>query len=52
MLSSIMASLINTTFHLVVFVLLSDNQSLRSAGDKDRRSKRFCSNAELCLSFT
>ena len=42
MLSSIMASLINATFHSVVFVvLLSNNQSLRSAGDNDRRSKRF-----------
>ena len=30
----------------------SNNQRLRSAGDNDRRSKRFCSSAVLCVSFT
>jgi len=30
----------------------SNNQRLRSAGDNDRRSKRFWSNAVLCVSFT
>ena len=30
----------------------SNNQRLRSAGDNDRRSKRFCSIAVLCVSFT
>ena len=30
----------------------SDNQRLGSAGDNDRRSKRFCSSAVLCVSFT
>ena len=30
----------------------SNNQRLRSAGDNDRRSKRFWSSAVLCVSFT
>ena len=30
----------------------SNNQRLRSAADKDGRSKRFCSNDVLCVSFT
>ena len=30
----------------------SNNQRLRSAGDNDRKSKRFCSIAVLCPSFT
>ena len=29
----------------------SNNQMLGSAGDNERRSKRFCSNALLCVSF-
>ena len=29
-----------------------NNQRLRSAGDNDQKSKRFCSSAVLCLSFT
>ena len=29
-----------------------NNQRLRSAGDNDRRAKRFCSSAVLCVSFT
>ena len=31
--------------------LTSNNQRLRSAGDNDQRSKRFCSIAVLCVSF-
>ena len=27
-------------------------EAIRSAGDNDRRSKRFCSSAVLCVSFT
>ena len=30
----------------------SNNQRLRSVGNNDRRSKRFCSIAVLCISFT
>ena len=30
----------------------SKTQRLRNVGDNDRRSKRFCSNAVLCASFT
>ena len=30
----------------------SNNQRLQSAGESNRRSKRFCSNAVLCVSFT
>ena len=30
----------------------SNNQRLRSMGDNNRRSKRFCPNAVLCVSFT
>ena len=33
-------------------IITSNNQRLGSAGDNDRRSKRFCSNAVLCVSFT
>ena len=33
-------------------VQTSNNQRLRSAGDNDRRSKRFCSSAVLCVNFT
>ena len=32
--------------------ITSNNLSLGSAGDNDRMSKRFCSNAVLCVSFT
>ena len=32
-------------------VKTSNNERLESAGDNDRRSKRFCSNAVLCVSF-
>ena len=28
-----------------------NNQRLRSVGDNDRRSKRFCSSSVLCVSF-
>ena len=34
------------------FIRTSNNERLRSAGNNDRRSKRFCSNAVLCVSFT
>ena len=34
-----------------LFYYTSDNQRLRSAGDNNRRSKRFFSNAVLCVSF-
>ena len=30
----------------------SNSQRLKSAGDNDRRSKRFCSSAVLCVRFT
>ena len=30
----------------------SNNQGLESPGDNDQRSKRFCSSAVLCVSFT
>ena len=33
-------------------MMYSGNQRLHSAGNNDRRSKRFCSNAVLCISFT
>ena len=33
-------------------IITSNNQRLGSAGDNDRRTKRFCSNAVLCVSFT
>ena len=32
--------------------LVKYNQRLGSAGDNDQRSKCFCSNAVLCVSFT
>ena len=35
-----------------LFIRTSNNQRLRNAGSNDRRSKRFCSNAVLCVSFT
>ena len=41
----------NTVMVLVFINTTSNNQKLRSAGDNDRRSKRFCSMAVLCLSF-
>ena len=34
------------------FLVTRNNQRLLSVGDNDRRSKRFCSNAVLCISFT
>ena len=37
---------------VIVIIITSNNQRLRSAGDNDRRSKCFCSNAVLCVSFT
>ena len=33
-------------------MMYSGNQRLQSVGNNDRRSKRFCSNAVLCISFT
>ena len=33
-------------------IITSNNQRLGSAGDNDRRTKRFCCNAVLCVSFT
>ena len=43
----------STSFSLGLFfsiaIITSNNQSLRSAGDNDRRSKYFCSNAVLCV---
>ena len=35
-----------------VFIRTGNNQRLRNAGNSDRKSKRFCSNAVLCVSFT
>ena len=35
-----------------LFIRTSNNQRLRNVGSNDRRSKRFCSNAVLCVSFT
>ena len=35
-----------------VFIRTGNNQRLRNAGNNDRKSKRFCSNAVLCVSFT
>ena len=35
----------------VLFSNKTSNQRLGSAGDNDRRSKRFCSNAVLCVRF-
>ena len=37
---------------LQLLLVVVNNQRLRSAGDDDRRSKRFCSSAVLCVSFT
>ena len=36
----------------LLFASTGNNQRLQSAGDNDGRSKRFCSNAVLCVSFT
>ena len=33
-------------------IITSNSQRLGNAGDNDRRTKRFCSNAVLCVSFT
>ena len=35
-----------------LFIRASNNQRLRNAGNNDLRSKRFCFNAVLCVSFT
>ena len=35
-----------------LFIRTNNNQRSRNAGSNDRRSKRFCSNAVLCVSFT
>ena len=35
-----------------LFIRTCNNQRLRNAGNNDRKSKRFCSNAVLCVSFT
>ena len=35
-----------------LFIRTSNNQRLRNASNNDRRSKRFFSNAVLCVSFT
>ena len=40
------------TFLKKIIIITSNNQRLGSAGDNDRRSKRFCSNAVLCVKFT
>ena len=34
-----------------LFIRTGNNQRLRNAGNNDRKSKRFCSNAVLCVSF-
>ena len=34
------------------YYITTNNQTLGRAGDNDQRSKRFCSNAVLCLSLT
>ena len=34
-----------------LFIRTSNNQRLRNAGNNDRRSKCFCSNAVLCVNF-
>ena len=39
-------------FVITNIIITSNNQRLESAGDNDRRSERFCSNAVLCVSFT
>ena len=39
-------------WNATIVISSSNNQRLRSAGDDDRRSKRFCSSAVLCVSFT
>ena len=40
--------------HMYVYkvMMYSGNQRLQSVGNNDRRAKRFCSNAMLCISFT
>ena len=42
----------NFRVSVLLVSLTGNNQRLRSLGDNDRRSKRFCSNAVLCVSFT
>ena len=42
----------NKKMYKIVYKKTSNNQRLRSAGDNDRRSKRFRSSAVLCVSFT
>ena len=39
-------------WNATIVIRSSNNQRLRSAGDNDRRSKRFCSSAVLWVSFT
>ena len=39
-------------WNATIVISSSNNQRLRSAGDNDRRSKRFCSSAVLWVSFT
>ena len=39
-------------WNATIVIISSNNQRLRSAGDNDRRSKRFCSSAVLCVRFT
>ena len=34
---------------IIIIIILSNNQRLQSAGDKNGRSKRFQSNALLCV---
>ena len=34
---------------IIIIIILSNNQRLQSAGDKNGRSKRFQSNAVLCV---
>ena len=35
-----------------LFIRTGNNQRLRNAGNNDQKSKRFCSNALLCVGFT
>ena len=39
-------------YRLLLSISTSNKQRLRSAGDSDRKSKRFCVNAILCVCFT
>ena len=43
---------IGPVFMINIFLITSNKRRLRSAGDNDRRSKRFRSSAVLCVSFT